>query len=85
MRAPVFEERVPLRCSLCGRPSRHEDDLYKLRLPEEWTFEHLYAWRVHGATVRELVRDGVSLVKLCSRCRVEIDETVDVDGEEKER
>jgi hypothetical protein len=81
-RVPTLDHpAVPLRCSLCNRPSRHEDDLYKLRLPEAWTAEDLRAWRVYGATVRELVCDGVTIVTVCARCRAELEETVGLDEE----
>jgi hypothetical protein len=58
-----------LPCSRCGRRERTADDLYRLVLPDGWTFADLRPWRERGLAIRQLVELGIRIEKLCLACQ----------------
>jgi hypothetical protein len=65
----ALRRHLGLPCSRCGRRERTGDDLYRLCLPEWWTLDDLGPWRKRGLTIRQLVKQGVRIEKLCLACQ----------------
>ena len=63
-----------LPCSCCGRRERTADDLYRLVLPDGWTFADLGPWRERGLAIHQLVELGIRIEKLCMACQSREDE-----------
>jgi hypothetical protein len=64
----VIRRHLGLSCSRCGRRDGPADDLYRLVLPDGWTFEDLGPWRERGLTIRQLAA-AVRIEKTCLACR----------------
>ena len=69
MTSELIRRQPGLPCSRCGRRERTVDDLYRLVLPDGWTFRDLRPWRERGLAIRQLVDFGIRIEKLCLACQ----------------